>query len=130
VQVPTAKLKARIDQLCQQYGLEFVETEESYTSKTSFLDHDFLPTIGARPESWKPSGRRVERGLYRSADGCLINADCNGAGNILRKVETQLGLDLAKVSKAALTLPTRLYIWYTGQKKRKSGALARSVASA
>jgi transposase len=40
---------------------------------------------------WKPSGRRVERGLYKTATGLLINADCNGAANIARKVATQLG---------------------------------------
>jgi putative transposase len=38
VQVPTAKLKTRILQLCEQYGIRFIETEESYTSKASFLD--------------------------------------------------------------------------------------------
>lgn len=48
VQIPTAKLKDRIAQLCKQYGLRFVETEESYTSKASFLDHDFLPTFGEK----------------------------------------------------------------------------------
>ena len=46
VQIPTAKLKNRIEQLCIQYGIKFVETEESYTSKASFLDSDFLPTLG------------------------------------------------------------------------------------
>jgi IS605 OrfB family transposase len=50
VQVPTARLKNRIAQLCEQYGIKFVETEESYTSKTSFLDNDVLPTFGAKPE--------------------------------------------------------------------------------
>jgi IS605 OrfB family transposase len=44
VQIPTAKLKERIEQLCNLYGLQFVETEESYTSKASFLDDDILPT--------------------------------------------------------------------------------------
>ncbi|MGK7926670.1 MAG: RNA-guided endonuclease InsQ/TnpB family protein, partial [Spirulina sp.] len=44
VQIPTAKLKERIRQLCELYGIEFVETEESYTSQASFLDDDFLPT--------------------------------------------------------------------------------------
>jgi IS605 OrfB family transposase len=47
VQIPTAKLKERVKQLCEYYGIKFVETEESYTSKASFLDDDFLPT-GAR----------------------------------------------------------------------------------
>ncbi|WP_293056562.1 IS200/IS605 family accessory protein TnpB-related protein [Okeania sp. SIO2B3] len=43
VQIPTAKLKERIIQLCELYGIEFIETEESYTSQASFLDDDFLP---------------------------------------------------------------------------------------
>ena len=36
VQIPTARLKQRIEQLCEQYGLEFIETEESYTSLCGF----------------------------------------------------------------------------------------------
>ena len=48
VQIPTARLKQRIAQLCEQYGIQFVETEESYTSKASFVERDFLPTIGEK----------------------------------------------------------------------------------
>jgi putative transposase len=44
VQIPSAKLKNRIEKLCKQYKIQFVETEESYTSKASFLDGDMLPT--------------------------------------------------------------------------------------
>ena len=86
VQIPTARLKGRIKQLCEENGIQFAETEESYTSKASFIDDDFLPTYGEKPESWKPSGRRITRGQYKTAQGSLINADCNGAANILRKV--------------------------------------------
>nr|WP_293087361.1 transposase [Okeania sp. SIO3B5] len=43
VQIPTAKLKERVKQLCLEYGIKFVETEESYTSKASFLGDDVLP---------------------------------------------------------------------------------------
>jgi putative transposase len=53
VQIPTAKLKDRIFQPCEQYGIQFIETEESYTSKASFLDSDILPVFGAKPEGWK-----------------------------------------------------------------------------
>ncbi len=53
------------------------------------------------------SGKRIKRRLYRANNGSLINADCNGAANILRKVATQLGFDLTEVGRAALTLPKR-----------------------
>ncbi len=74
VQIPTGRLKNRIFQLCEQYGLRFVETEESYSSKASFVDNDLLPKIGGKPEGWLPSGKRVKRGLYRTAQGWLITA--------------------------------------------------------
>ena len=66
VQTPTAKLKTRIKQLCEQQGTVFVETEESYTLKASFLDPDTLPVCGEKPVVWQSSGKRVKRGLFRS----------------------------------------------------------------
>jgi IS605 OrfB family transposase len=129
VQIPTAKFKERVKQLCEYYGINFVETEESYTSKASFLDGDFLPTYGEKPETWKPSGKRVKRGMYRTGAGKLINADLNGAANILRKVETQLGLSLVKVCRQVLTLATRFRIWETKTKKLHGVALALRVAT-
>ena len=111
VQIPTARLKDRVEQLCQQHGLRFVETEESYTSKASFLDSDLLPIFGEKPEGWQESGRRVKRGLYRSADGTKINADCNGAANILRKVAVKLRLNLSGISRGALIAPFRIPLW-------------------
>ncbi|MGK7920269.1 MAG: RNA-guided endonuclease InsQ/TnpB family protein [Trichodesmium sp.] len=119
VQIPTAKLKARITELSEQYGIKFVETEESYTSKASFLDDDFLPTFGEKPERWEPSGKRVNRGLYRLATGQVINADCNGAANILRKVSTQLEINLAKVCREVLMLPQRYKLDSLTKKYRK-----------
>lgn len=113
VSVPTARLKDRIAQLCERYGIKFVETEESYTSKASFIDNDFLPTYGAKPQEWKSSGKRTKRGLFRTAFNQYINADCNGAANIIRKVSTTLGLDLSKVSSGALTTPLRVRFWAT-----------------
>ncbi|XGW00877.1 MAG: RNA-guided endonuclease InsQ/TnpB family protein (plasmid) [Leptolyngbya sp. BL-A-14] len=107
VQIPTGRLKTRLQQLCEAVGIQFLETEESYTSKASFLDHDFLPTFGAKPASWKPSGKREKRGQYRTADGSTLNSDCNGVANIITKVATQLGLNLVKVGRAVLTLPKR-----------------------
>lgn len=120
VQIPTARLKDRIAQLCEQYGLQFVETEESYTSKASFADGDELPVFGAKPEGWQASGKRTKRGLYRTAMNWYINADCNGAANILRKVATMLGLDLSGVGRGSLTAPTRMQVWVTA--KQSGGA--------
>ena len=111
VQIPTARLKDRISQLCEQHGIQFVETEESYTSKASFLDSDELPKFGEKPEGWKASGTRIKRGLYRTAKGWLINADCNGCANIGRKVATILGLDLSGVGRGDLSAPVRLKLW-------------------
>ena len=107
VQVPTAKLKGRIKQLSEQYGINLIETEESYTSKASFLDNDLLPKFGEKPEGWQSSGKRIQRGLFKAFNGQLINADCNGAANIIKKVATQLGVSLDKVGRASLTVPQR-----------------------
>ena len=92
LQIPTCRLKDRIAQLCEQHGIVFAETEESYTSRASFVDEDFLPVFGSKPSGWASSGKRVNRGLYKTASGLHINADCNGAANILRKVAVKLGL--------------------------------------
>jgi IS605 OrfB family transposase len=108
VSVPTAKLKDRIAQLCEQYGIQFEETEESYTSKASFLDNDELPKFGEKPEQWHSSGKRVKRGLFRTATFGYINADCNGAANILRKVKGKFNLDLSGLTRGVLTAPNRL----------------------
>jgi len=111
IQIPTARLKSRIQELCSRYGIEFIETEESYTSKASFLEQDYLPEFGAKPDNWEPSGKRVKRGLYRTAFNQYVNADCNAAANIIRKVSATLGLNLDGVSSGALTTPLRIRFW-------------------
>ena len=111
VQIPSAKLKNRIEQLCNQYKIQFVETEESYTSKASFLDGDVLPTFRAKPEGWQSSGKRVNRGLFRTAKNILLNADANGAANILVKVAITLGLDLSGISRVSLIAPLKVRLW-------------------
>lgn len=132
VPIPTARLKDRIAQLCEQYGIQFIETEESYTSKASFLDGDCLPTYGEKPKDWKPSGRRTKRGLYRVGYGqWYLNADCNGAANILRKVSRTLGLDLSRLSRGVLSHPHRINLWSVNRnKKRRESALAILEVSA
>lgn len=86
VQIPHGKLREKLKYLCELYGIVYVEQEESYTSKASFFDDDFLPTYDANnSQPYKFSGRRITRGQYKSATGTVLNADVNGALNILRK---------------------------------------------
>jgi putative transposase len=130
VQVPTARLKTRISQLCQHSGIQFIETEESYTSKASFADGDYLPEYGEKPlRDWKPSGKRVKRGLYRTALNWYLNADCNGAGNILRKVSGMLGINLSGLSRVQLTAPQRVFLW-SAKKTRRDAVSTRPEVSA
>ena len=111
VQMPLGKLKDRLKQLGNLHGIKFTETEEAYTSKSSFLDGDSLPKHGEKPPGWKASGKRIKRGLYRSADGIVINADLNGAGNILRKVASKLGVKLDRLSRRCLATAARIRLW-------------------
>jgi IS605 OrfB family transposase len=111
VQMPLGKLKDRLKQLCNLHGIRFVETEEAYTSKSSFLDGDSLPKYGEKPVGWKASGKRIERGLYRSANGSIVNADLNGSANILRKVASNLGIDLSLLGRRCLTTVARIRLW-------------------
>ena len=80
VQIPHANFINLLTYKAALAGIKVVVTEESHTSKTSFLD-------GEKPEHKdRYLGKRVYRGLYRSANGTLLNADVNGACQILRKV--------------------------------------------
>ena len=87
VQIPHARFIAMLSYKAELVGIRVVVTEESYTSKASFLDRDPLP-VGKNGGGTKHafSGTRVKRGLYRASDGRFINADLNGAYNIIRKV--------------------------------------------
>lgn len=68
-------------------GIHVIEQEESYTSKADVTAADPIPVYGKKGsgKDCTFSGSRVERGLYRTCKGYCINADCNGAANILRK---------------------------------------------
>ena len=128
VPIPTARLKERIAQLCEEYGILFIEAEESYTSIASFLDGDYLPNYGEKPDDWKPSGKRIKRGLYRSSNNWLINADCNGAANIITKVSRKLRLNLSRLCRGTLTCPQRVYLW-SAKNRRSNMDLSCCVVS-
>jgi putative transposase len=106
VQIPFWNFRGKLKSLCERSGLLYQETEESYTSKASFLDRDSIPVYNAdNPREYKFSGRRIKRGLYQTQHGQLINADLNGAANIL--VKSKHDLDFQRVSKGFLAKPLR-----------------------
>lgn len=87
IQIPHALLINYIKTLAEKIGMQVVETDESYTSKASFVDMDQIPTYKKGSNTtYIFSGSRVKRGLYKDSCGNIINADLNGAGNIMRKV--------------------------------------------
>ena len=99
-QIPFTTFISQLIYKCLARGIEAVEQEESYTSKASFVDQDEIPTYGEIDKKATFSGRRVSRGLYRTKNGFLLNADVNGSYNILVKGLLALGksLDREKVS--------------------------------
>ena len=117
VMIPFGKLKSRIEYLCKQCGINYVEQEESYTSMASFFDNDKMPKWNPRnPAKASFSGKRVKRGLYRTKSGKLVNADVNAALNILRKSNLT---DLSVLqSRGYVNEPSRIRI-YQDQSSRE-----------
>jgi putative transposase len=71
------------------------------------------------------SGKRIARGLYRASDGRLINADIDGAGNIIRKVAPDAfgtkGVEDGKGVLASLVVhPVRIVVVPSRSQKGKS----------
>lgn len=84
--IPFGRLCKKIEYLSKLHGIKFIIQEESYTSKASFLDGDFIPILEENDNKRiKFSGKRIKRGLYQAKNGELINADVNAALNILVK---------------------------------------------
>ena len=86
VSIPFCRFLDILRYTAAKAGIPVVVREESYTSKASLLDLDTIPTYKkGDTTNYTFSGKRVRRGLYKTNSGLLINADINGAGNILRK---------------------------------------------
>jgi len=86
VNIPYGQLRSKLEYLCELNGIAFVKQEESYTSKSSFWDRDDLPIYNNdNPKTYTFSGTRIHRGMYQCKNGKCLNADVNGALNILRK---------------------------------------------
>lgn len=78
--IPYEMFENMLQYKCENNGIKCILVNESYTSATSFLDNE-------QPckENYDKS-RRVHRGLFVSNNGTKINADVNGAYQIMKKV--------------------------------------------
>ena len=86
VQIPYTQLMQLLKYKCELRGIRFIETEESYTSKCSFLDEESI----CKHSTYQ--GNRTKRGLFETSSGTLINADVNGSLNIGRKYLTKVNM--------------------------------------
>lgn len=102
VGIPFEKLISQIQYKADELGIKVVITEESYTSK---IDH-YAGEEMCHHETYL--GKRIQRGLFRSSTGKVLNADLNGAIGILRKV---IGESISQVvNRGGVETPTRLLV--------------------
>lgn len=86
INIPYGRLREKLSYLCELNGITYIKQEESYTSKASFWDKDSIPVYNNdNPKEYQFSGMRVHRGLYQMTNSKYINADVNGALNIMCK---------------------------------------------
>lgn len=109
VNIPYGKLREKLEYLCRLNNIVYMKQEESYTSKASFWDKDTIPVYNAdNPKQYVFSGKRIHRGLYQCANGKTLNADVNGALNILNKSSV---VDLTVLySRGEVDTPVRIRI--------------------
>lgn len=100
VSIPFNTLLQMLSYKCQLEGINLITNEESYTSKCSFLDDEEI----CKHEEYV--GKRVKRGLFRTANGKYINADVNGSLNILKKVIGKYDYDSIQVCSTPLVIKT------------------------
>jgi len=103
--IPLARLRDKISYLAKEQNIEVSIVNESYTSKASYIDNDEIPELDYNKHQF--SGKRVKRGLYRSKEGILINADLNAALNILRKGKP----DAERIGNRGWNTPKRTYLF-------------------
>ena len=102
VQIPYERFIGMLRYKCGMCGIVFHEVEESYTSKCDALAMEVI----CKHEGYK--GKRKKRGLFQSSVGKLVNADVNGALNIMRKVVGDSEYIARIVDRGLLFRPRRL----------------------
>ena len=96
VNIPFTKMISMLSYKCLLAGINFVVNEESYTSLCSFVDNEEV----CKHEEY--AGDRIERGLFKTSSGLLINADVNGSLNIGRKYLESVGVYLNELHEELL----------------------------
>lgn len=104
VQVPFGYLMSMLESKCREYGLRYLEIQESHTSKCSAIDNEEIKHHD------EYVGKRVKRGLFKSKDGILINSDVNGAINIVRKSKVTSMEVTPEMIKGIVAFPKRIRI--------------------
>ena len=97
--IPFNKLIGILKYKCEESGIECTEQEESYTSKASFLNNDFMPVYGNEDGEYEFSGWRNGRIYKIKGKSQKIHADLNGAFNIMRKAGHELIEDIPFLRK-------------------------------
>lgn len=86
VNIPFLMIVNQLKYKAKLAGIDVIIQEESYTSKSSFLDNDTIPIYNIKIKNEIIfSGKRICRGMYKSKNGILINSDVNGSYNIIKK---------------------------------------------
>ena len=98
--IPFNKLIEILKYKCEENGIECIEQEESYTSKASFLDNDYIPVYREENKEYEFSGWRNGRIYKIKGKNQKIHADYNGAFNIMRKAGHELTEDILSLKKS------------------------------
>ena len=109
VNIPFNLIIERIKYKACLAGINFMTVEESYTSKTSFLDKEKLHSYkrDKAPKNYTFLGDRFARSLFKTKEGYVIHADINASFNIIRKVSGDDIYDVANIGSIKVSSPKR-----------------------
>ena len=91
VNIPFRTILDILNYKLEDNNISYCEQEESYTSKASFIDNDFIPVYNSKEnKEYTFSGKRIKRGLYKTLNNILIHSDLNGSLNIMKKAKIRI----------------------------------------
>lgn len=101
--IPYYRFKQKLEAKCERYGIKYILKDESYTSKCDALAFEKVKKHD------KYLGKRTKRGLFQSSTKTLVNADVNGALNLLRKVSSDSVVKQI-IGSGFVNNPKRIYV--------------------